>query len=194
MKTILQKLCGFLLLSVVVLSCNDVLTEQETHTDQCLIRISLSEQENSALPAARTIQPDSIVTSELSYRLTAQKGTVTVIENPTVTESWGTLEAMTSATLLLDVGEWTFTLDAYKAGREDAALSATITQTIASRAGNQLVFTLSTTESGAGSLCMALIVGTTGSQGESVTPFSSVIATLCDTTGTPLWNDETGAF
>lgn len=190
MKTILQKICGFLLLSVVVLSCNDVLTEQETHTDQCLIRISLSEQENSALPAARTIQPDSIVTSELSYRLTAQKGTVTVIENPTVTERWGTLEAMTSATLLLDVGEWTFTLDAYKEGREDAALSATITKKIVSGADNQLDFTLSTTESGAGSLCMALIVGTTGSSGEVSTPFSSVTATLCDMDGNALCDTD----
>ena|GEM_PF-2165266 len=184
MKTILQKICGFLLLSVVVLSCNDVLTEQETHTDQCLIRISLSEQENSALPAARTIQPDSIVTSELSYRLTAQKGTVTVIENPTVTESWGTLEAMTSATLLLDVGEWTFTLNAYKAGREDAALSATITKTVVSGADNHLVFILETTESGVGSLCMELIVGTGGSL------FSSVTATLCDTEEKPLCDKD----
>ena len=178
MKTIQQFAFGIFIfiISIVAFSCKEIASEEEISTTECEIRIAITDltQENSAV---RSVLPDVLEQENLSYKLSAKKG------NTEKKYNWNSYQALTDATILLDAGEWSFTLDAYKADEKDAALRGETIATI-SKGTNTLSFVLEETTSGVGSLNMKLTVGKTG--------FSNVTAKICSVDGTELTSENMG--
>lgn len=179
MKTIRQTAFALflLLISFLAVSCNEIVSDEESKTNACEIRIALGDLPTDSTEG-RTVKPDKLVETELSYKLVATKG------NNELEEYWATYEEMIRATLLLDAGEWSFTLDAYTAEGKDAALHGVTTKEI-KNGTNTLNFDMKQTASGVGSFCMNLTLG-------KDPDFTQVKAKICNVDGTPLTADMMG--
>ena len=177
MKMMIRKIFGTLFafaIGVSFFSCSDVETGHEHDTKNCIVRLSVSTDEN----AERTALPETLELEKLTYTLTATVSGTS--ENP-VTHSWGSYAEMRDSELLFDVGSWNFTLTALKGSV--AVLTGTNTSEIIS-GENSISFELTPPSTGTGSLSMSL-TGITGA--------ATVSATLCKVNGTALTASDMGS-
>ena len=177
MKMMIRKIFGTLFafaIGVSFFSCSDVETGHEHDTKNCIVRLSVSTDEN----AERTALPETLELEKLTYTLTATVSGTS--ENP-VTHSWGSYAEMRDSELLFDVGSWNFTLTALKGSV--AVLTGTNTSEI-TRGENSISFDLTPPSTGTGSLSMSL-TGITGA--------ATVSATLCKVNGTALTASDMGS-
>ena len=161
--------CAALFLCVLS-SCNDVFYQNSDDDSSCYVRFSIADD-------ARTVKPQKLDLETLSYSLVATNGSTVR------SASWKNYEDLRNASFQMDVGVWTFTLEAYLDGRK--VLSGSKKDIKISVGANKLSFTLSEPATGTGSFSMEIKIGTA--------PSADVItATLCDMTGKALTEADMG--
>lgn len=161
--------CAALFLCVLS-SCNNVFYQNSDDDSSCYVRFSIADD-------ARTVKPQKLDLETLSYSLVATNGSTVR------SASWKNYEDLRNASFQMDVGVWTFTLEAYLDGRK--VLSGSKKDIKISVGANKLSFTLSEPATGTGSFSMEIKIGTA--------PSADVItATLCDMTGKALTEADMG--